>query len=429
MSKYKRSVSVTGLGYVGLPVAVAFGCKDRTIGFDVNSQRIDELSTKMDSINVVDGEQLEIADIYFTDDPKQLGQADFHIVAVPTPIDEAKQPDLSPLIAAAQTIGQIIKRDDIVVFESTVYPGATEEVLIPALESSSGLNCGTDFSVGYSPERINPGDAEHSFTSITKVVSGFDSETLDIIAETYGSVISAIIHRAPSIKVAEAAKVIENTQRDLNIALMNECAMLFDYMEIDTAAVLAAASTKWNFLDFRPGLVGGHCVGVDPYYLTHKAEKLGYIPQVILAGRRINDGMGRFIAQRALKEMIRAGHNFQQSTVTVLGLAFKENCADIRNSRTIDIIREFMDFGINVQVYDPIADSTAAMKEYGVQLLTLDDLKPANMVVAAVSHDQIRDLPVKKIKSLMGDNAVLIDVKGIYDVDSVIDNGIRLWRL
>ncbi|MHB8792317.1 MAG: nucleotide sugar dehydrogenase [Thermoleophilia bacterium] len=429
MSKNKRKVSVTGLGYVGLPVAVSFGSIERTIGFDVNSQRVDELNGSIDSINVVERQLLENADLIFTDDINELAKADFHIVAVPTPIDEAKQPDLTPLTAASQTIGQILKHNDIVVFESTVYPGATEEVLIPVLENSSGLICGTDFSVGYSPERINPGDTEHSFTSITKVVSGFDAETLDIVADTYGSVIDAKIHRAPSIKVAEAAKVIENTQRDLNIALMNECAMLFDRMEIDTAAVLAAAGTKWNFLKFQPGLVGGHCIGVDPYYLTHKAEKIGYIPQVILAGRRINDGMGRFIAQRALKEMIRAGHNFRESTVTVLGLAFKENCADIRNSRTIDIIRELIDFGINVQVHDPIADSAAAMKEYGVQLLTLDELKPASMVIAAVPHDQIRDLSIEKIKSLMGDNGVLIDVKGIYDVNSVIESGIRLWRL
>ncbi|MHB1056017.1 MAG: nucleotide sugar dehydrogenase [Thermoleophilia bacterium] len=429
MSKYKRSVSVTGLGYVGLPVAVAFGCKDRTIGFDINRRRIEELSTNIDRINVVESSQLEIADIHFTHDIEHLGQADFHIVAVPTPIDKAKQPDLAPLIAACQTIGQILKCDDIVVFESTVYPGATEEVLIPVLESSSGLKCGMDFSVGYSPERINPGDVDHSFTSITKVVSGFDTETLDIITEVYGSVISATIHRAPNIKVAEAAKVIENTQRDLNIALINECAMLFDYMGIDTAAVLEAAATKWNFLDFRPGLVGGHCIGVDPYYLTHKAEILGYIPQIILAGRRINDGMGRFIAQRALKEMIRAGHDFRESTITVMGLTFKENCADIRNSRTIDIIREFMDFGIKVQVFDPIADAETAMKEYGIELVSLDKLKPANMIVAAVSHNQIRDLPVELIKSLMGDNPVLIDVKGIYAVDSIVDSGIKLWRL
>lgn len=319
VTKFKKVVSVIGLGYVGLPVAVAFGKSRKTVGFDINSKRIEELKAGNDRNGEISPEDLKTSDILFTNKIEELRLADFHIVAVPTPVDDANQPDLTPMLKASETVGRALKKGDIVVYESTVYPGVTEEECVPILEQFSGLKCGTDFKVGYSPERINPGDKEHTFTKIKKVVSGQDAETLEIVASVYESVVTAGVHRASSIKVAEAAKVIENTQRDLNIALMNELAIIFDRMGIDTNDVLEAAATKWNFLKFRPGLVGGHCIGVDPYYLTHKAGKIGYIPQVILSGRRINDGMGKFIAQRTVKEMIRAGHGIHGCTVTVLG--------------------------------------------------------------------------------------------------------------
>jgi UDP-N-acetyl-D-galactosamine dehydrogenase len=322
-----------------------------------------------------------------------------------------------------------LKKGDIVVYESTVYPGVTEDECVPVLERVSGLKCGFDFKVGYSPERINPGDKEHTFTRIRKVVAGQDAETLDIVASVYESVVTAGVHRAAGIKVAEAAKVIENTQRDLNIALMNELAIIFDRLGIDTGEVLAAAGTKWNFLKFSPGLVGGHCIGVDPYYLTHMAEKIGYIPQVILAGRRINDGMGKFVAQRAIKELIRAGHQVLGSTVTVLGLTFKEDCPDLRNSRVIDIIRELQDYGVNVQVHDPHANSAEAMHEYGVQLLPREGLQPAAAVILAVAHRSYRERPVAELAPLTGENAVVIDVKGICDTSALERQGMRVWRL
>ena len=425
----ERIISVIGLGYVGLPVAVAFGKVRRTVGFDINPLRIKELLTGYDRTGEVTSEDLQAADILFTEKLEELAQADFHIVAVPTPVDEAHQPDLSLMYRASETIGKALKKGDIVVYESTVYPGVTEDECVPVLERISGLVCGRDFTVGYSPERINPGDKEHTFTKIKKVVSGQDDETLEIVARVYESVVTAGVHRAPSIKVAEAAKVIENTQRDLNIALMNELALIFDRMGIDTNDVLEAAGTKWNFLKFKPGLVGGHCIGVDPYYLTHKAEKIGYIPQVILAGRRINDGMGKFVAQRAIKEMIHAGHNILGSTVTVLGLTFKENCPDLRNSKVIDIINELSEYGINVQVCDPLADPDEAIHEYGVQLVPTTELKPAAAVVAAVAHQQFLDWSPKDVSRYMGDNPVLIDVKGMYDQQAMKAAGIRVWRL
>ncbi|MDD2900549.1 MAG: nucleotide sugar dehydrogenase, partial [Desulfuromonadaceae bacterium] len=384
----ERIISVIGLGYVGLPVAVAFGKVRRTVGFDINQLRIKELQSGYDRTGEVTTEDLQAADILFTEKLVELAQADFHIVAVPTPVDEAHQPDLTLMYRASETVGKALKKGDIVVYESTVYPGVTEDECVPVLERTSGLVCGRDFTVGYSPERINPGDKEHTFTKIKKVVSGQDAATLEIVASVYESVVTAGVHRAASIKVAEAAKVIENTQRDLNIALMNELALIFDRMGIDTNDVLEAAGTKWNFLKFKPGLVGGHCIGVDPYYLTHKAEKIGYIPQVILAGRRINDGMGKFVAQRAIKEMIHAGHNILGSTVTVLGLTFKEDCPDLRNSKVIDIINELRDYGINVQVCDPMAEAEEAVHEYGVPLTPIAELKSAAAVVAAVAHKQ-----------------------------------------
>ncbi len=425
----ERVVSVIGLGYVGLPVAVAFGKVRRTIGFDINESRVAELLRGYDRTGEVDPADLQVADICFTHSIDDLRSADFHIVAVPTPIDDANQPDLTPLLRSSETVGKALKKGDIVVYESTVYPGVTEEVCAPVLERVSGLRCGTDFTVGYSPERINPGDKEHTFTRIRKVVSGQDEATLDVVAAVYESVVVAGIHRASGIKVAEAAKVIENTQRDLNIALMNELSIIFDHMGIDTGDVLAAAGTKWNFLPFTPGLVGGHCIGVDPYYLTHKAEKIGYIPQVILAGRRINDGMGKFIAQRTVKEMIRAGHTMLGSSVTVLGLTFKENCPDLRNSKVVDIIRELQDYGIKVQVHDPLADRDEARHEYGIELVPFDGLQPADAVVVAVGHREFRGLNGAGLKRLMNDAPVLIDVKGLFDRKEIMAGDIRHWRL
>lgn len=424
-----RTVSVVGLGYVGLPVAVAFGKVNKTVGFDIKADRLEELKSNFDRTGEVTEDDLKSADILFTDKIEELKLADFHIIAVPTPVDQANQPDLSPIFRASETVGKALKAGDIVIYESTVYPGVTEEECAPILERISGLKCGKDFKIGYSPERINPGDKEHTFTKIRKVVSGQDGETLEIIAGVYESVVTAGVHRASSIKVAESAKVIENTQRDLNIALMNELALIFDRMGIDTNDVLEAAGTKWNFLRFKPGLVGGHCIGVDPYYLTHKAEKIGYIPQVILSGRRINDGVGKFIAQRAIKEMIHAGHNILGSTVIVLGLTFKEDCPDIRNSKVIDIIRELEDYGVKVQVHDPLADPAEAEHEYGVRLTPPEKFEPAAAVVVAVAHRQYRDMSVGDLAGMMRDNPVLIDVKCIYERSELEHAGIRVWRL
>ena len=425
----KRKISIVGLGYVGLPVAVAFGKAAKTVGFDINAARIKELKAGHDRTDEVTAEDLTAADILYTDRIEDLRLADFHIVAVPTPIDVANQPDLTPMLRASETVGKALKPGDIVVYESTVYPGVTEDECVPILECFSGLRCGIDFKVGYSPERINPGDREHSFTNIKKVVSGQDAETLEIVARVYESVVTAGVHRATSIKVAEAAKVIENTQRDLNIALMNELALIFDRVGIDTSEVLAAAGTKWNFLPFRPGLVGGHCIGVDPYYLTHMAEKIGYIPQIILSGRRINDGMGRFVAQRTVKEMIRAGHHVANSTVTVLGLTFKEDCPDLRNSKVIDIIRELEDYGVKVQVHDPVAEPSEALHEYGISLTPMEELIPAAAVVIAVAHREYREFSMQRLASLASKIPVLIDVKGIFDRNQVQQGGMRLWRL
>ncbi|GFO63847.1 nucleotide sugar dehydrogenase [Geomonas paludis] len=425
----RRTVSVVGLGYVGLPVAVAFGMKHQTIGFDVNHTRIKELQQGYDRTGEVAAEALAAADIRYTDDIKVLAEADFHIVAVPTPVDSANRPDLTPVLRASESVARALKKGDIVVYESTVYPGVTEEECVPVLEKLSGLKNGTDFTVGYSPERINPGDKEHTFTKIKKVVSGQDPRTLDIVASMYESVVTAGVHRASSIKVAEAAKVIENTQRDLNIALMNELAVIFDKFDIDTTDVLEAAGTKWNFLKFKPGLVGGHCIGVDPYYLTHKAEKVGYIPQVILSGRRINDGMGKFIAQRTVKEMVRAGHSVRESVVTVLGLTFKEDCPDLRNSKVIEIIRELQEYGITVQVSDPLADPGEALHEYGVKLVPKAQLHKSDAVVVAVAHDEYRTLSVPDIRGMMNGAPLLIDVKGIYDREQLEQHDVRFWRL
>ncbi|MBJ6749791.1 nucleotide sugar dehydrogenase [Geomonas anaerohicana] len=424
-----RKISVVGLGYVGLPVAVAFGKVRSTIGFDISTRRIDELRAGCDRTGEVASEELVSADISYTNRIEDLREADFHVVAVPTPVDPANQPDLTLLCSASETVGKALKKGDIVVYESTVYPGVTEEICLPILERVSGMKSPDDFTVGYSPERINPGDKEHTFTSILKVVSGQDPRTLDVVASVYSEVVVPGVHRAPSIKVAEAAKVIENTQRDLNIALMNELALIFDRLGIDTSEVLAAAGSKWNFLNFKPGLVGGHCIGVDPYYLTYQAEKIGYIPQVILAGRRINDGMGKFVAQRAVKEIIRAGHHVLGSYVTVLGLTFKENCPDLRNSKVVDILTELGDYGLKVQVCDPMADPHEARSAYGVTLKDPDRLQPAVAVIAAVAHEAYRQWSPAKFASLMVENPVLIDVKGIYDTRQMAAAGIRVWCL
>jgi len=424
-----RKISVVGLGYVGLPVAVAFGKHSETIGFDINESRLAELRQGHDRTNEVEDTDLAAANIVFTSDVTVLAKADFHIVAVPTPVDDAHQPDLTPVVKASETVAKALKRGDIVVYESTVYPGVTEEVCVPILERVSGLQCGVDFTVGYSPERINPGDKEHTFTKIQKVVSGQDAATLEIVASVYASVVTAGVYKAASIKVAEAAKVIENTQRDVNIALMNELALIFDRMGIDTLDVLDAAGTKWNFLKFKPGLVGGHCIGVDPYYLTHKAEKLGYIPQVILSGRRINDGMGAFIAQQVIKQMIHAGKQISGSTVTVLGLTFKENCPDLRNSRVIDIIRELEDFGVKVQVCDPEADVSEARHEYGIELVSVAALAPSSAIVVAVAHDAFVQWAVEDYTRQIDGIPVVIDVKGVCDKFAMQQAGVRFWRL
>jgi UDP-N-acetyl-D-galactosamine dehydrogenase len=429
MASHQRRISVVGLGYVGLPVAVAFGRHARTVGFDIDEGRLAELRTGHDRTNEVAPADLAASDIAFTSDVAELAKADFHIVAVPTPVDDAHQPDLSPVESASRTVGRALKRGDIVVYESTVYPGVTEEVCVPILEQVSGLRCGTDFTVGYSPERINPGDKEHTFTRIRKVVAGQDARTLDVVAAVYGSVVEAGVHRATTIKVAEAAKVIENTQRDLNIALMNELALIFDRMGIDTLDVLEAAGTKWNFLKFRPGLVGGHCIGVDPYYLTHKAERLGYIPQVILAGRRINDGMGSYIAQQTVKQMIHSGHAVAGGRVTVLGLTFKEDCPDLRNSRVVDIIRELRDWRIEVQVCDPQADPAEARHEYGVELVPMAALQPAQALVFAVAHREFRGWALADYRRLMAERAVVVDVKGVCDAAALRAAEVPFWRL
>jgi len=425
-----RKISVIGLGYVGLPVAVAFGTScGRTVAFDINQARIAQLKAGHDATGEVDDHELAAADLLLTTDAQDLAEADFHVVTVPTPIDSSNRPDLSPLRSASKTVGAILKKGDIVVYESTVYPGATEEVCVPILEELSGLKSGTDFTVGYSPERINPGDREHRFTTITKVVSGQDKATLDIVADVYGSVVTAGIHKAPTIKAAEAAKVIENTQRDLNIALMNELSLIFDRAGIDTSDVLAAAATKWNFLKFTPGLVGGHCIGVDPYYLTHKSEELGYYPQVVLAGRRVNDGMGDVVANKVIRALLREGAT-KNPTVTVLGLTFKEDVPDIRNTRVIDIVRSLEEAGVTVQVHDVHADKEEVAHEFdGLKLCSDICLKPADAVVLAVAHKEYVAKGWPLVSSLLKDGTGFVaDVRAVLPRDAV-PTGIDLWRL
>ncbi len=424
-----RNISIIGLGYVGLPLAVAFGKLGHTIGFDIDSQRIGELKSDLDKTGEVSKEELAASDVFFTDQIDDLRKSNFFIVAVPTPVNQANQPDLSILLKATEIVGQVLKPGDIVVFESTVYPGATEEECGPVLEKVSHLKAGHDFKLGYSPERINPGDKEHTLANIKKVVSAQDNETLDEISQIYCSVVKVGVFKAQSIKIAEAAKVIENSQRDLNIAFMNELAMIFDKMGIDTLSVLEAAGSKWNFLPFKPGLVGGHCIGVDPYYLTYKSQELGYHPQVILAGRKINDGMGKYIAENTIKKMIQTGQRILDSTVTILGITFKENCPDIRNSKVIDIIKNLESYGVNVQIHDPLADFENTYKEYGVKLKKLEELEPADGLVLAVAHDDFQNMSGEDIKKLVGEDSTLIDVKGVIDPAIVESQDIAYWQL
>ena len=424
-------VAVVGLGYVGLPLAVEFGKKFETIGFDLSESKIASYKNHIDPTGEISSEDLKAATrLSVSTDPATLARADFIIIAVPTPVDAAHIPDFSPLVGSSTTVGKHMKKGAIVVYESTVYPGATEEVCIPLLEKHSGMKWKQDFHVGYSPERVNPGDKERTITKIVKVVSGDDGPTSEAVAELYASVITAGVHRASSIKVAEAAKVIENTQRDLNIALMNELALIFDRLGIDTLEVLQAAGTKWNFLPFRPGLVGGHCIGVDPYYLTHKADMLGYHPQVILAGRRINDGMAAYVAQQTIKGMINNGCAVKGAKVIVLGLTFKEDCSDLRNSKVADLVKELRAFGCDVAVHDPIAESAEAEHEYGISLTHWDQLpSDADAIVAAVSHKEYKAMSLAGLTSNLRKGGVFTDVKSAYDQAAIKAAGFSLWRL
>jgi UDP-N-acetyl-D-galactosamine dehydrogenase len=423
-------VAVVGLGYVGLSLAVAFGAHRRTIGLDLSARKVVSYQRGVDPAGEVSPEQFAAAKwLSMGCDPAELAAADYIVVAVPTPVDASHNPDFSALISASETVGRHMKHGAIVIYESTVYPGATEEVCIPVLERFSGLHWRSGFHVGFSPERINPGDKEHTLATIRKIVSGDDQATLDRVAALYEQVVAAGVHRASSIKVAEAAKVIENTQRDLNIALMNELAIIFNRLGIDTQEVLQAAGTKWNFLPFRPGLVGGHCIGVDPYYLTHKAEMLGYHPEVILAGRRINDGMAKFVAEQTIKQMVRAGFKLTDSCVNVLGLTFKENCPDLRNSKVVDLVRELESYGLRVHVHDPVADPQEALEEYGIALLPWEQLPCADALVSAVSHRQLAARPLYQVQEKVHAGGCFIDVKSQFDPGALRDGGLSVWRL
>ncbi len=423
-------VAVVGLGYVGLPLVVEFGKLGPTIGFDILKGKVARCQAGQDPAKEIsDDDMAQAIHAHYTDDPAHLAQADHILIAVPTPVDAARIPDFGPLLSACQSIGPHLKDGTVVIFESTVYPGATEEVCIPALERASGKIWKKDFFVGYSPERINPGDREHSLRKVIKVVSGDTPQTLDRVAALYEKIVEPGVHRCTSIKAAEACKVIENTQRDLNIALMNELAIIFDKIGLDTQEVLQAAGTKWNFLNFQPGLVGGHCIGVDPYYLTHKAETLGYHPQVITAGRRINDGMGKYIAEQTVKQLIASGSYIKGARVNVLGLTFKEDCADLRNSKVVDIVQELRSYGVEVYVHDPEADAEEAQREYGVHLQRWEALPRADALVAAVAHRRFRELSLDDIGRKTVRGGCFIDVKGRFDAQALGQAGLRVWRL
>ena len=429
----EEKLSLVGLGYVGMPIAVAFARKIKVIGYDLNAEKIKLYQSGIDPTNEVGDDVIRQTEVEFTADETKLREAKFHIVAVPTPVNDDHTPDLTPVEGASRILGRNLTKGSVVVFESTVYPGVTEEVCVPILEKESGLVCGKDFKIGYSPERINPGDKVHRLETITKIVSGMDEETLDTVAKVYELVVEAGVYRAESIQVAEAAKVIENSQRDINIAFMNELAMVFDRMGIDTNEVVDGMNTKWNALGFRPGLVGGHCIGVDPYYFTYEAEKLGYHSQIILNGRIVNDSMGAYVADAAVKKMIASGQAPKNSKVVIFGLTFKENCPDTRNSKVEDIIKQLHTYGIEPVVVDPWADKKDAMKEYGIELKTLDDARDADCIIVAVGHNEFKEMSLDDIKSYFKNvddsQKVLLDVKGLYTVKDLNDSGMNYWRL
>jgi len=427
----EEKISLIGLGYVGMPIAVAFSKKVDVIGFDNNEEKVALYKNGIDPTHEVGDEAISKCEVSFTSNERELRNAKFHIVAVPTPVNDDHTPDLSPVEGASHVLGRNLTKGSIVVYESTVYPGVTEEICVPILEKESGLKCGVDFKIGYSPERINPGDKIHRLETITKIVSGMDEDTLDIVAKIYEIVVKAGVHRAESIKVAEAAKVIENSQRDINIAFMNELSIIFHKMNIDTKAVLEAAGTKWNFLKFQPGLVGGHCIGVDPYYLTYKAEQLGYHSQIILSGRRINDDMGKYIVESLIKKLIRADISVKGAKVVIFGFTFKENCPDTRNTKVIDIIKELKEYGIKPVVVDPVADAEEAKKLYGICFSDIEEIKGMDAVIFAVSHDSFTRLSKEEIDSYFSDNKqkVLLDIKGIFERESFETGGYEYWRL
>lgn len=425
-----EKIGIVGLGYVGLPLAACMAPLYNVIGFDINRTRIEELKQKIDRTEELDSEQIALLDMEYTSDPESLGKTRIIIITVPTPINNHKSPDLTPVIKASQTVGKYMKPGTVVVYESTVYPGVTEEICMPILEEYSGLRGGIDFKIGYSPERVNPGDKEHTVPRIKKVVSGQDEQSTELLTAIYGRVIEAGIHVAPDIKTAEAAKVIENIQRDLNIALINELALIFNKLGIDTRDVLEAAATKWNFIKFEPGMVGGHCIGVDPYYLTYKAEEIGYHPDVILAGRRINDGMGKYIAEQTVKKLIEASKPVKGSRVLIMGITFKENVPDIRNTRVVDIYHELKEYGVLTSVYDPWAEPEEIRQEYSLELVqNIDTLGPYDAIIVAVKHREFTAMNLETIKSHMTNNPVLIDVKGIFDLQKAQSLGIISWRL
>lgn len=429
----KEKISLVGLGYVGMPIAVAFAKKAEVIGFDLNEKKIELYKNGIDPTNEVGDDAITETTVEFTSDETRLKEAKFHIVAVPTPVNQDKTPDLAPVIGASEIVGRNLTKGSIVVYESTVYPGVTEDICVPILEKESGLKCGIDFKVGYSPERINPGDKVHRLENIKKIVSGMDEESLEEIAKVYELVIEVGVHRASSIKVAEAAKVVENSQRDINIAFMNELAMAFDKMGIDTNEVVDAMNTKWNALGFRPGLVGGHCIGVDPYYFVYEAEKLGYHSQIIAAGRKVNDGMGAFVADATIKQLILANKSPKKAKVVIMGLTFKENCPDTRNSKVEDIIKRLAEFGITPIIVDPWADADDVKKEYGVILTELEEVKGADCLIFAVAHDEFKNLGIENVDKLFGNypqnEKVIIDVKNIFNTVLLEERGYSYWRL
>ena len=429
----EEKISLVGLGYVGMPIAVAFSKKAKVVGFDLNAKKIDLYKSGVDPTNEVGDDAIKACSVDFTADEKKLREAKFHIVAVPTPVNDDHTPDLAPVESASEILGRNLEKGSVVVFESTVYPGVTEDVCVPILEKASGLTCGVDFKIGYSPERINPGDKVHRLETIKKIVSGMDAETLDTVAKVYELVVAAGVHRAESIKVAEAAKVIENSQRDINIAFMNELSIIFNKMGIDTKSVLEAAGTKWNFLKFYPGLVGGHCIGVDPYYLTYKAEELGYHSQIILAGRRINDDMGKYVAENTVKNLIKADVSIKNAKIAILGFTFKENCPDTRNTKIIDIYNELREYGITATIADPAADADEAKRLYGITFADMNAITDCDAVILAVAHDAFRSLTAADLNRLFkkteNGKKVLVDIKGLLDRKAYEAAGYNYWRL